>query len=98
MKLCPRCRFPVHELGRVIATTVDSHHAVVGVCQNCVNALERRNNNPAIWHAFLSRAVCDPRRYSAKILPDADVAAFAVALCGHPDWAVTTIIALGLMG
>lgn len=92
---------PARAIGRVIAaSTADGrHHAVVGLCTRCTAAMDQlpRQNPPSRWSGFLNRALVDPPRFCVKIFPDADIAALAVAMCGHPDWARDTLVALDLL-
>lgn len=101
MKICPRCGMPARAIGRVIAASTSDgrHHGVIGLCVRCAVAMDQlpRQNPPSRWSGFLNRALVDPPRFCVKILPDADIAALAVAMCGHRDFALDTLQALNLL-
>lgn len=87
-RLCPCCGFPappaLASFGRY-----QGRGLVMGFCARCVRANDRLplGTEQKRTNAAAARAVANPVRYYAAILPDLGAAQAAAGLLGHPRYA-----------
>lgn len=89
MKRCPCCNLPGRPISRAFsASTKAGEFGVFLICQRCDSRLAKLPTGPqskALDRAA-EKALDDPDRFLAKILPDQGAADLVLALLRHPGY------------
>jgi hypothetical protein len=86
---------PMRALGRAIAASADDRTGVVGICRSCDSHLEERPHLRDRVHRAVERALLDPSKYMCTLYDDHNTVMLAVALIGHPTYALDALSAVG---
>lgn len=98
-RCCPCCGLPRGLPARAYAVTSNDgqRHAVVGICQRCVDAEVRlpRSARQKRINRAATRALGDPARYYCTMYADPATASMAVGMLGVAGLCEQTVEALG---